>query len=77
MAPINLERTYKNIDDNTLLFMKIQTDASNDSLYLEEINNVLFGWNTPMYVAKIDSTKGSNTKPKIIYDCIDYVRSFL
>lgn len=36
--------------------------------YLEEYDHVLFGWKTPMFIARIDSMD------QVIYDKVDYVR---
>lgn len=59
-------------------FLKIQLKAFNRNfvLYMEELDHILFGWDTPMFIARLNSTEQNGTDTSIIYDQIDYVKKF-
>lgn len=44
--------------------------------YLEENDSILFGWNTPMFVAKFNSSLSNDTESNIYYQKVHYVRKF-
>lgn len=45
------------------------------TMYLEESDHVLFGWNTPMFIARVNPHDQNNTPPDIVYDRIQYVKT--
>lgn len=44
------------------------------SLYLEEVDHLLFGSNTPMFISKVEFISENDTEPNIVFDRVYYVR---
>lgn len=57
--------------------LKIQAFKEKYTLYFEEEKNVLFGSNTPFFIAKTNSTNGNDNKPSVVYEKKSWVRKFL
>lgn len=74
--PIDYKTVKKITKRNLDAVVKMRAFDKDLTLYLEEIDHVLFGSNTPMYLSKLETTDKNDSQKTIAYDQVYFVRNF-